>query len=80
MILKSLSMIPALRAAKRKKVKLPSGRIVWHRVKKKRSFARCGICGKILHGSRRNRGFGNLCSECARRILTERVRRYANQG
>jgi len=73
-------MRPGFRVSKRKQVRTPGGRLVWHRIKRKKRIARCEICGRILHGSRRNRAFGNMCSRCARKLLVERVRSYAEKG
>ena len=67
----------SMRRAKRKLVRTPGGRLVWHRVKHKKKIERCAICGKVLHGSRRNRKYGNLCADCARLIAKRMVIKYA---
>ncbi len=62
-----------------KVVHTPGGRYVVHRVKHKRKVDYCGICGKPLHGSRRNRAFGNFCASCARELLRMKVMKYVVQ-
>ena len=68
-----------LRRAKRKLVRTPGGRLVWHRVEKRVKGPRCAICGKPLHGTYRNRPFGNICIDCYRELLIRRVIKYASQ-
>ena len=65
-------MRPALRRVKKVLVKTPGARYVWHRVKRK-SFDRCGICGKKLQGSRRDRPYGDLCVSCSRTVMRKKV-------
>ncbi len=50
-------MRPELRRAKLKKVKTPGGRTVYHKIKKKTSYARCCICKKPLSGVPRVRPY-----------------------
>jgi large subunit ribosomal protein L34e len=50
-------MRPSLRGKKLKRVRTPGGRIVYHRVKKKTNYPKCGLCGNILSGVPRVRPY-----------------------
>ncbi len=71
-------MRPAMRRAKKKKVKTPGGRFVYHRISSS-SKDSCGVCCSQLQGSRRARVHANLCVPCARKLMQEKVRVFAQE-
>lgn len=71
-------MRPAMRRAKKKKVKTPGGKFSYHRIGKLPKPT-CALCHRELLGSRRERARGNLCTPCARKVTQEKVRNYAQK-
>jgi ribosomal protein L34E len=71
-------MRPSLRTAKKKKVKTPGGSFSWHRVKKT-SGDNCAVCHRPLLGSGRSRPHGNMCVPCSRKMVREKVKKYAQE-
>jgi ribosomal protein L34E len=65
----------SLKFAKKKKVKTPGGRISFHRITKKKT-ASCGICGKLLLGTRRARANPGMCPACSRETTKLKVKTY----
>jgi ribosomal protein L34E len=68
----------------KKRIRTPGGRLVIHyKDSPKKGDAHCAICGRKLHGhshngsktqKRASRPLANLCSRCARNILSLEAR------
>jgi len=67
-----------MRFAKKKKVKTPGGKFSYHRIGKPAKSA-CGVCHRPLQGSIRARAHPDLCSPCARKMMQEKVKVYAQK-
>jgi ribosomal protein L34E len=71
-------MRPAMRRAKKKKVKTPGGKFAYHRLGKSPK-ASCSVCHEPLQGSRRARAHPNLCAPCSKKMMQEKVKFYAEK-
>ena len=71
-------MRPAMRRAKKKRVKTPGGKYSYHRLGKKPKAA-CGVCREPLQGSRRARAHPDLCAPCSKKMLQEKVKQSAQK-